>query len=156
MNPITIAETSNVQETEAVGAALANRYLKEEETSLPRFLALYGDLGVGKTAFVRGFASVIAPKSTVRSPTFALVNEYRGEPLSLFHFDMYRIESEEDLLSIGYDDYLMRRGICLVEWSEKISYALPKNYLKITIEKSDSAHPEQRTITIQSIAEDGI
>ncbi len=155
MKPTTIVYTSNVLETEAVGATLANRFL-EEQPSLPRFIALYGDLGVGKTAFVRGFASVIVPKATVRSPTFALVNEYRGERLSLFHFDMYRIESEEDLMSVGYDDYLTRRGICLVEWSEKIPYALPETYLKVTIEKNDSEQPEQRKITIQSIAEDNI
>lgn len=146
MKIIQTVGTQSAEETEALGAALAKRMT--EERDLPPFLALYGDLGVGKTAFVRGFASVIAPESVVRSPTFALVNEYRAKPLSLFHFDMYRIESEDDLYSIGFYDYLERRGICLVEWSEKIPYALPEEYLKVTIEKDDPASPSSRKITI--------
>jgi tRNA threonylcarbamoyladenosine biosynthesis protein TsaE len=122
----------------------------KEDTALPPFVALYGDLGVGKTAFVRGFASVLSPTSAVRSPTFALVNEYRGGARPLFHFDMYRIESEDDLYSIGFDDYL-DRGICLTEWSENIPYALPEEYFRVTIEKTDAEHPDQRTITIERI-----
>ena len=152
MNVETIVYTSAVSETEDCGANLAREILRD--VSLPHFIALYGDLGVGKTAFVRGFASLIAPQSTVRSPTFALVNEYRGQPLSLFHFDMYRIDSEDDLYSIGYDDYLARRGICLVEWSEKIPYALPEDYLRVRIEKDHPDDTEHRKITIQRITED--
>lgn len=154
MNAKTIVYTSAVNETEKCGADLAREIL--QDTALPHFIALYGDLGVGKTAFVRGFASLISPQSTVRSPTFALVNEYRGHPLSLFHFDMYRIESEDDLYSIGYDDYLVRRGICLVEWSEKIPYALPEDYLRVRIEKDDPDNTEHRKITIERITEDEI
>jgi len=150
----TIIYTSAVSETEECGANLAHEMLSD--MSLPRFIALYGDLGVGKTAFVRGFASLISPQSTVRSPTFALVNEYRGHPFSLFHFDMYRIDSEDDLYSIGYDDYLVRQGICLVEWSEKIPYALPEDYLRVKIEKDDLQNAEHRKITIERITEDAI
>ena len=146
MKIIQSAKTSSAEETEELGKALASRMTQEKD--LPPFIALYGDLGVGKTAFVRGFASVIAPESIVRSPTFALVNEYRARPLSLFHFDMYRIESEDDLYSIGFYDYLERRGICLVEWSEKIPFALPEEYLRVTIEKDDPDTPNSRTITI--------
>ena len=146
MKIIQSVSTQSAEETEALGASLAKRMT--ENGDLPPFLALYGDLGVGKTAFVRGFASVITPESIVRSPTFALVNEYRAKPLSLFHFDMYRIESEDDLYSIGFYDYLERRGICLVEWSEKIPYALPEEYLRVTIEKDDPNTPNSRTITI--------
>ena len=146
MKIIQSVTTGSAEETEALGAALAGRMIQEKD--LPPFVALYGDLGVGKTAFVRGFASVIAPESIVRSPTFALVNEYRAKPLSLFHFDMYRIESEDDLYSIGFYDYLERRGICLVEWSEKIPFALPEEYLRVTIEKNDPNTPNSRTITI--------
>ena len=90
-----IKYTLSTEETETFGASIAE--LIASDASLPRFIALFGDLGVGKTAFVRGFASKIAPSSRVKSPTFALVNEYRGEPLSVFHFDMYRIESEDEL-----------------------------------------------------------
>ena len=146
MKIIQSVSTQSAEETEALGASLAKRMT--ENGDLPPFLALYGDLGVGKTAFVRGFASVITPESIVRSPTFALVNEYRAKPLSLFHFDMYRIESEDDLYSIGFYDYLERRGICLVEWSEKIPYALPEEYLRVAIEKDDPNMPNSRTITI--------
>lgn len=140
-------KTASVQETEAVGAQLADAMLKD--LSLPPFVALYGDLGVGKTAFVRGFASIIAPAALVRSPTFALVNEYRGKTKPLFHFDMYRISDEDDLYSIGYDDYLARDGIALVEWSENIPYALPERYLRVEITKDDQENPDSRMITIE-------
>ena len=145
-----IATTASTNETEAVGQALAACF-GEAGCSLPPFIALYGDLGVGKTAFVRGFASVLSPASLVRSPTFALVNEYRGSR-PLFHFDMYRITSEDDLWSIGYDDYLSR-GICLVEWSENIPFALPDEYLKVTIEKCPDQGTDIRQITVLWIKE---
>ncbi len=143
--------TSGVSETETVGAELAKRILSDP--ALPRFVALFGDLGVGKTAFVRGFSSVVAPTSAVRSPTFALVNEYRGTPCPIFHFDMYRIECEDDLDSIGFYDYLDRGGICLVEWSEKIPYALPDDYLRVTVEKDDPMQTDHRRITLERIGQ---
>ena len=133
-------------DTEAAGAALA---VLMREGDLPPYVALYGDLGVGKTAFVRGFASVIAPGAPVRSPTFALVNEYRGKDMHLFHFDMYRITSEDDLYSIGYDDYLMRAGICLVEWSENIPNDIPPHHVRVEITKDNAADPDSRLITIE-------
>ena len=136
--------THSPEETEAVGAEVAR------EITSPAFIALYGDLGVGKTAFVRGLTSVLAPGVAVRSPTFALVNEYRGKPCSVFHFDMYRITDEDELYSIGFYDYL-DRGVCVVEWSENIGYALPEEYLKITIEKTDGGENERR-IRIEEIA----
>lgn len=141
-----LIHTGSSAETEAVGASLAIEMAAD--ATLPSFIALYGDLGVGKTAFVRGFASVFCEGVAVRSPTFALVNEYRGKKKTLFHFDMYRITGEDDLYSIGYDDYLMRDGICLVEWSENIPFALPDEYLKVIIEKDDAARPESRRICI--------
>ena len=143
--------TSDTSETELIGKEMA--LLLESDASLPPFVALYGDLGVGKTAFVRGFASAISPNAVVRSPTFALVNEYRAKPRTLFHFDMYRIDSEDDLDSIGFYDYLDRAGICLVEWSEKIPYALPESYLRVTIEKNDAQNPNSRKITVESVEE---
>ncbi len=139
------------KETEQIGQQLAKQMT--EDRQLPPFVALYGDLGVGKTAFVRGFASLIAPESLVRSPTFALVNEYRSKPLSLFHFDMYRIEDEDDLYSIGFYDYINRPGICMVEWSENIPYALPSSYLRVEILKDDLSSPDSRRIQIQLVEE---
>ena len=139
--------TNAVAETEKAGAMLAEQLT--DDSKLPRFVALYGDLGVGKTAFVRGFASVLAPTAPVRSPTFALVNEYRGLSAPLFHFDMYRITDEDDLFSIGYDDYLARDGFCLVEWSENIEGAIPPHHLRVEIIKDDPDAPDSRVIKIE-------
>ncbi len=143
--PLTV-HTASPEETEAFGASLAEALCTDP--SLPPFVALYGDLGVGKTALIRGVASVIAPTARVKSPTFALVHEYKGEACSLFHFDMYRITGEDDLYSIGFYDYLDRDGICLVEWSEHIPYALPDRYLHIEIAKDDPSAPDSRQITV--------
>ncbi|MBQ7338564.1 MAG: tRNA (adenosine(37)-N6)-threonylcarbamoyltransferase complex ATPase subunit type 1 TsaE [Clostridia bacterium] len=143
--------TESCAQTEQFGAALARIY-QSAECSLPPYIALRGDLGVGKTAFVRGFVSLLAPDAAVRSPTFALVNEYRPriKNTPVFHFDMYRIVDEDDLYSIGYDDYL-ERGICIVEWSENIPYALPDDYLRLTIEKTSPDIPDQRKLTLERI-----
>ena len=142
--------TSSPEETEQAGKELAQKLLCGE--SLPRFIALFGDLGVGKTAFVRGFTSVFAPNARVKSPTFALVNEYKDKSNGLpavFHFDMYRITDEDELYSIGFYDYLDRNGICLVEWSENIEYALPDRLFKVTIEKCSLEEPDKRSITVR-------
>lgn len=146
-------QSSSTEETEQIGAELAR--LLSSDPSLPAFVALYGDLGVGKTAFTRGVASVIAPEALVRSPTFALVNEYRGKKdatrfSAVFHFDMYRIDSEDDLDSIGFWDYSFRHGLILTEWSEKIPYALPEDHIRLTIEKTDQGE-SVRHITAERI-----
>ena len=135
--------------TEKIGDELAEEILAN--TALPRFVALFGDLGVGKTAFVRGFTSAIAPQARVKSPTFALVNEYRGQTLSVFHFDMYRIEDEDELYSIGFYDYADRRGVCLTEWSENIEYALPEQYIRVEISKNDASNTDSRSIAISLV-----
>ena len=122
-------QTTTPEETSALGAQLAK--------SLPQgaFVALYGDLGVGKTAFVRGMASVLAPDAYVQSPTYAMVHEYHGKQGVFCHMDMYRISSEEDLESIGFYDY---DGCTLaVEWCEKIPYALPDDYIRVEIQKCE-------------------
>lgn len=139
--------TNSPEETEQVGFELAK--LLENDTALPSFIALYGDLGVGKTAFVRGFARVFSPAALVRSPTFTLVNEYpTKEKRRVFHFDMYRITDEDDLYSIGYYDYLDDGSICLVEWSENIHYAIPDRHIRVDIEKTDLDVPNERRIKI--------
>ena len=132
------------EETEQFGRELAEQMLSDP--TLPPFIALYGDLGVGKTAFVRGFTSKIAPEARVKSPTFALVHEYKGTVTSVFHFDMYRIDGEDDLYSIGFYDYLDRQGICLVEWSENIEFALPEEYLRVEIVKDSPMDPDSRAV----------
>ena len=102
------------------------------------FVAFYGDLGAGKTAFSRGLVKYLAPEclELVHSPTFAIVNEYVGEKISIFHFDMYRIKDEDDLVSTGFYDYEERNGIILAEWSENIPFAVPEDAVKVTIEKT--------------------
>lgn len=151
MEPKRTILSESVADTEQCGKELAREMLADP--ALPPFVALYGDLGVGKTAFVRGFASVVSPNAAVRSPTFALVHEHRGKTRALYHFDMYRIDSEDDLISIGFYDYLTRPGICLVEWSEKIPYALPDRYFRVTIEKCDADAPDRRSITLERIGD---
>ncbi len=130
-------------ETEDLGEELARDIT---DNGLPRFVALFGDLGVGKTAFVRGFTRAIAPDARVKSPTFALVNEYRGEKFSVFHFDMYRIEDEDELYSIGFYDYADRGGICITEWSENIEYALPDKYIRVELIKDDTLNTDSRAV----------
>ena len=124
--------TNSAEETEAFAAELAKKVLADGE--LPRFITLDGDLGAGKTAFTRGFCSVTCPGAAVRSPTYALVNEYRGKP-DVFHFDVYRITDEDDLYSTGFFDYPSRGGIILCEWAVNIPYALPERYIAVTIDK---------------------
>ena len=145
----TLKTTSSAAETEALGAELA-KMIKEDAT-LPRFIAMYGDLGVGKTAFVRGFASILAEGSAVRSPTFALVNEYGDKKCPVYHFDMYRIIDDDDLYSTGFYDYLAGRGICIAEWCENIPFALPDRYLTVKIEKTSVDTPDERIINIDLV-----
>ncbi len=147
LTPPVALTTATTEETEAVGAALARAL--EADAALPRYIAMYGDLGVGKTAFVRGLASVLAPGRAIKSPTFALVHEHRvNGKAPLFHFDLYRIDSEDDLYSIGYDDYL-DAGICVAEWCEKIPYAVPARRIEVCITK-DAADVNMRHIDITS------
>lgn len=141
--------TDSTDQTERIGEELAAALLAD--SSLPRFVAMFGDLGVGKTAFTRGFTRAISPNAKVKSPTFALVNEYSSPTLPVYHFDMYRITSEDDLWSIGFDDYLASKGVCVVEWSENILFALPERYLRVTIEKTGTDTPDQRKLTIELI-----
>ena len=139
--------TNSTEETEAVGFKIAE--MLKNDLSLPPFIALYGDLGVGKTAFVRGFTKVFSPAALVRSPTFALVNEYPTKGgRRVFHFDMYRITDEDDLYSIGYYDYLDDGSICLVEWSENIPYAIPDEHIRVEITKTNLDFPDERNIKI--------
>ena len=121
--------TNSPEETEKIGAALG-KILKPGTV-----LAYRGDLGAGKTAFTRGLARGLGYKEPVTSPTYTIVNEYLGGRLPLFHFDMYRLRSSDDLWDIGWEDYLDRNGIAAVEWSENISDAL-EDAIVITIHKT--------------------
>ena len=131
--------TNSPAETEAIGAALG--------AILPAgtILAYRGDLGAGKTAFTRGLARGLGYMEAVTSPTYTIVNEYLGGRLPLFHFDMYRLRSADDLWDIGWDDYLDRGGICAVEWSENVDEVM-ENAVYVTIEKTGA---DTRRITIE-------
>jgi tRNA threonylcarbamoyladenosine biosynthesis protein TsaE len=121
-------ETSD---TEALGRALAEDILKSNKEQV--HIAMYGDLGAGKTSFVRGLASLISPTAKVHSPTYTIVNEYLGGTMPIFHFDMYRISDEDDLYSIGYWDYTEKNGIIVTEWSENTEFILPQAYYSVRI-----------------------
>ena len=131
--------THSPQETEQLGQKLGQ--------ILPAgtVIAYRGDLGAGKTAFTRGLARGLGITDPVTSPTYTIVNEYTSGRLPLFHFDMYRLHSADDLFDIGWDDYLERQGICAVEWSENVAEAM-ENALTVTICKTGE---ESRKITLE-------
>ena len=122
--------TNSPAETEAVGAALA-RVLQPGTV-----IAYRGDLGAGKTAFTRGLAKGLGVRERVTSPTYTIVNEYLGGRMPLFHFDMYRLGSEDELFEIGWEDYLERNGVCAVEWSETVWGAM-EDAIFVTISRLD-------------------
>ena len=134
--------SSSVEMTEELGAELGRELLSRGEG----FVAMYGDLGAGKTAFVRGVASVIAPDSHVCSPTYNIVNEYHGKNALLCHFDMYRIESDDDLYSVGFYDY--DNCIIIAEWCEKTPFALPDEYIRVEITKLSE---DERSIAVTEV-----
>ena len=135
--------TSCDTETEEVGRALAKSL--DEAKKRCAFIAMRGEMGVGKTAFVRGFASYFGI-SGVRSPTYTVVNEY-CDKARIFHFDMYRIEGEDDLYSIGYDDYVESDGYCIAEWSENIEDFIPRGAITVSIYRNK--HENDRRIEIE-------
>ena len=131
--------TNSPLETEAVGAALGK--IIHPGT----VIAYRGDLGAGKTAFTRGLARGLGCTEIVTSPTYTIVNEYLGGRIPLFHFDMYRLRSSDDLFDIGWEDYLDRGGVCAVEWSENVEDAM-EDAIVITIEKLGE---DSRRITLE-------
>ena len=123
MSIVSNHETETKREGEKLGRTLAAGAV----------VALYGGLGAGKTVFVRGLASGLGISAFVSSPTFTIVNEYDGDP-PLFHFDLYRLENENELFDIGWDDYLERGGVCVVEWSENAPRAFPPGTVTVRFE----------------------
>ncbi len=120
--------TNSELETEQLGERLA------KAVSGGAVIAMYGDLGAGKTAFVRGMARGMGLTCRVSSPTFTIVNEYLGER-ELIHFDMYRLSGAEELFDIGWEDYISRGAVCVVEWSENVQDAFFGDEIKVTIDK---------------------
>ena len=131
--------TNSPEQTEKIGIALG-KILKPGTV-----IAYRGDLGAGKTAFTRGLARGLGSSEMVTSPTYTIVNEYLGGRMPLFHFDMYRLASSDDLWDIGWEDYLDRNGVCAVEWSENVEDAM-ENAINVTIEKLGE---DARRITLE-------
>lgn len=131
----------NDAETEAVGRSLAQRLANN---GIERaFIAMRGEMGVGKTVFTRGFASYFGITG-VKSPTYTIVNEYRSrEGVRIFHFDLYRISDVDDLMSIGYDDYVSAKGYCIAEWSERAESELPQDTVYVTISRTPNGENER-------------
>jgi tRNA threonylcarbamoyladenosine biosynthesis protein TsaE len=138
--------THNEIETEALGETLARRLGPGD------VVAYRGDLGAGKTAFTRGLARGLGCTGRVTSPTFTVVNEYEGR-LPLFHFDLYRLEGEDALYDVGWEDYLDRGGVCAVEWSERAEAALPRETVWVSIRRCAESG-DWRRITIEGRAGD--
>ena len=135
--------TNSPAETEALGQRLAERLQPGD------VIAYTGDLGTGKTAFTRGLARGLGITERITSPTFTIVNEYQGGRLPLFHFDMYRLGSSEELYEIGWEDYLARGGVCAVEWSEIVADALEEDCIRVDIRQGDTEN--QRKITVEGV-----
>ena len=132
--------TNSPEETEKIGAAIG------KIIPAGTVLAYRGDLGAGKTAFTRGLARGLGFTEAVTSPTYTIVNEYLGGRLPLFHFDMYRLSSADDLFDIGWEDYLARGGVCAVEWSENVDDALDEDAIRVDIRRG--AQDDQWVISV--------
>ncbi len=138
MVPIFDIISRSENETEAAGIKLGNKIItKNDQFS---FIAMYGELGAGKTAFIRGLASVLTPGAVVSSPTYSLINIYSDERYILFHLDLYRITGEDDLFSIGFDELFLKNSkkvVIAAEWCENIFSLLPENYIRVVFTKAD-------------------
>lgn len=139
-----IIQSRSTTDTENAGRHLAEIFRERGMRSAA--VALYGEMGVGKTAFTRGFAAALGVRG-VKSPTYTVVNEYRGAGGAIFHFDLYRLEDEDDLCSVGFDDYLAREGFLLAEWPERAGALFPADAVHVTIERTDGGDGRQITLS---------
>ena len=135
--------SSSCEQTVKIGENLAAKLSGAE------IIALFGDLGAGKTAFTRGLCKGLDVKNDVYSPTFAIVNEYKGK-YNVYHFDMYRVKTMDDLYSTGYFDYL-NNGVLIIEWSENIESILPKDAIRININYGEKEN--ERILKFESVGE---
>jgi tRNA threonylcarbamoyladenosine biosynthesis protein TsaE len=143
-----VVHSRSAAQTEAIGRTLGALLHRGD------FLALYGDLGGGKTCFTRGVVAAVAPGSAhlVASPTYTIMNEYPG-PLPVYHFDFYRLGSGDEIAELGFDDYFHDRGVCISEWSERLGNELPPDHLGITFEHGGDDH---RKILIEAVGKDSL
>lgn len=137
-----VFHTKNADETTAVGNAVG-KLLKKGDV-----IAMDGDLGAGKTHFTYGIASALGVNEYITSPTFTIVNEYHSGRMPMFHFDAYRLMSEDDLYDIGYDDYLAQNGVVVVEWATNVDGVFDEKTIRVEILRMDDVSENDRTITI--------
>lgn len=137
----TVYKSFSAEETKAIAEKIA------KELNAGDVLCMYGDLGAGKTAFVQGLAKGLLIEAYVNSPTFTIVNEYMGT-LPLYHFDVYRIGSSDEMFDIGFDEYIDGDGVSVIEWAELIEDILPENRYNITINKTDEEDVREITVEV--------
>lgn len=138
--------TKNVEETMIIGERMGKSV--EKGTTV----CLTGDLGTGKTHFAKGFAKGMGIDENITSPTFTIVNEYHEGRLPFYHFDVYRVNDLDEILDIGFDEYIYGQGVTLIEWADMIEAILPEDFIHVKIEKTD--HPDERKITIKSFGKE--
>lgn len=141
-----IWETEAPSQTQALGERLG------QEALAGQVYCLDGDLGVGKTEFTKGFALGLGISEYVTSPTFTIINEYKGR-LLLYHFDVYRVGSADEMEDTGYEDYFYGEGVCLIEWAKMVADLIPEDAIWITIEKDYSKSDDYRLITMRTEGE---
>ncbi|MBQ8261773.1 MAG: tRNA (adenosine(37)-N6)-threonylcarbamoyltransferase complex ATPase subunit type 1 TsaE [Lachnospiraceae bacterium] len=138
-----IVETFRPEETQKLGQELA------KEAAPGTVITLNGDLGVGKTVFAQGIARGLDLDEWINSPTFTIVQEYDGGRMPFYHFDVYRIADADEMYEIGYEDYFYGEGLCLIEWADLIRELIPKEHIRVTIEKDPGKGFDYRKITIE-------
>ena len=138
-----VFETYSAEETKELGRCIS---LEAKEGDV---FCLNGDLGTGKTVFTKGFAEGMGITEPISSPTFTIVQEYHSGRMPFYHFDVYRIADPEEMYEIGFDEYLFGGGVCLIEWAELIKEIIPKNSIKLSIEKDLDKGFDYRKITVE-------
>jgi tRNA threonylcarbamoyladenosine biosynthesis protein TsaE len=134
--------------SEADNLGIAKEILRLSAAKNAHIFLLFGDLGAGKTTLTKSFCQILGVKKNVTSPTFALVNEYEGAEKNIYHFDFYRIKSEEEAYDMGYEEYFYSDNYCFIEWGEKIPNLLPENAVRIFIE---AVSEMERLIRVETI-----
>ncbi|MBP9920988.1 tRNA (adenosine(37)-N6)-threonylcarbamoyltransferase complex ATPase subunit type 1 TsaE [Proteiniclasticum ruminis] len=141
-----IKKSSSVRETMELGRKLG------ESLEIGTTVCLTGDLGTGKTHFAKGLAEGLGVKENITSPTFTIVNEYHSGRVPLYHFDVYRVHDPEEVLQVGFEEYIYGNGIALIEWADLIESILPDQFLQVKIEKTDVE--DERKITFHEVGRD--
>ena len=144
---VIVYKTRSSQETYDLGKKMA------ADAFPGQIITLDGELGCGKTVFTKGFAAGLGITEAVTSPTFTIVQEYESGRLALYHFDVYRIDDPDEMYEIGFDDYLFGKGVCIIEWAEKVKELLPENVIRIVIKKDGGEDFDSRFIEIEGIQE---